>query len=146
MAVTVHIPNHALYQIITGNVNLYTDTIKAILLNTTYTPDIDADATLSDITSDQISTGYGYTQDDKTLANPSATENDTDDKATIEFDDLSWTASGGDIGPFGAMAFYSDTSSDDTITAIIDFGADYTIYDGSSFVPADIVKSMAQGS
>ena len=137
MAITVYKPNHAKYMISTGGVVLSTDTIKAVLLDTSFTPNIDTHATLSDITANQLSTEYGYTQNNKTVTNQAVTENDTTDKAEWDCDDVTWTASGGDIGPFQYLAFYSDTSSDDTVLAIIDYGVSYTITDGASFTAKD---------
>jgi hypothetical protein len=146
MAITVYKPNHAYYMIATGGIVLSTDTIKAILLNTSFTPDIDTHATLSDITSNQLATGNGYTQDDKTLSTPTVTENDTDNKAYVAFDDITWTASGGDIGAFRFMALYSATSSDDTVLAIIDIGEDKTITSGNSWQPEELKFSVAGGA
>ena len=88
---------------------------------------------MSDVTSDQLSTANGYTQNDKTLANVSVTEDDENDKGKVTWNDVTWTASGGSIGPTGAAIIYDDTAADDTVVGCIDFGADYTIPDGSSF-------------
>jgi len=146
MAQTVTLSNHYHAQLLKGNIDWENDTIKIILMNTTYAFDKDADATLSDVTSDQISTGYGYTQDSKTLTTVTVTENDTDDKATVTCDDPAWVASGGSIGPFGAAILYDDTTSDDTVIGCIDFGTDYTVVDSASWTAKDITVDQQQGS
>ena len=134
MAVTATISNHAKYQMAAKQIDLTAtgDAIKLILMNTTFTFDKDAHATLSDVTSDQLATEYGYTQDNITLSNQALTEDDTDDNASFTADDVTITASGGDIGPTGAYILYDDSTADDTILACVDFGTDHTIGDGLS--------------
>lgn len=144
MAVTQYIPNHLFYRLANGGVNFSSDTVKAILLDSTYTVDIDADATLSDITSHQLATNYGYTQNSKTLTGVTVTEDDTNNQVSILYESPTWSASGGDIGPFKAMALYSDTSSDDTIMGIADFGTNLTIPNGTSFSPQNLKFTISQ--
>jgi len=133
MAITCTLSNHYKFQLLSGVIDFDVDTFKIILMNTTFAFDKDAHATLSDVTADQLATGYGYTQNDKTLANVAVTEDDVNDKGKVTFDDVTWTASGGSIGPTGAAIIYDDTTADDTVVGCIDFGTDYTIPDGSSF-------------
>jgi hypothetical protein len=133
MAITCTLSNHYKFQLLSGVIDFDVDTFKIILMNTTFAFDKDAHATLSDVTADQLATGNGYTQDDKTLANVAVTEDDVNDKGKVTFDDVTWTASGGDIGPTGAAIIYDDTAADDTVVGCIDFGTDYTIPNGSSF-------------
>jgi len=138
MAVVLTLSNHYKYQLMDGKIDLSADTLKIILMNTTFAFDKDADATLSDVTADQLATNYGYTQDDETLTTPSLTEDDSNDKGHFSCDDVTWTAAGGDIGPTGAAIIYDDTTSDDTVVGCIDFGVDFTIPNGSSFLIKDI--------
>ena len=142
MAITSTLSNHLKYQLGDGKVDLDTDTLKIILMNTTFSFDKDADATLSDVTSDQLSTGNGYTQNDETLSNVAISEDDTNDRMQMTCDDVTWTASGGSFGPTGAAIIYDDTTSDDTVVGCIDFGDDYTITDGSSIVIKSIVLNL----
>jgi len=138
MPVVTTVSNHAKYQIVAGNIDFSSDVFKAILLNTTFAFDKDSHATLADVSSSQISNGNGYTQNDKTLTGVSILENDTDDKAIISWSDPTWTASGGSIGPFGAMIIYDDTTADDAVVFCVDFGVDYTIPDTGGFEPQGI--------
>lgn len=132
MAITATWSNHGKFQLASGNIDFDANTFKIILMNDTFAFDKDSHATLADVTADQLSTGNGYTQNDKTLANVSVSEDDANDRANVTWDDVTWTASGGSIGPTGAAIIYDDTSPDDTIIGCIDFGTDYTIADGSS--------------
>lgn len=144
MAVVATVSNHAKFKIASGDVNFGSggDVFKVILMNATFTFDKDSHATLSDVTSDQLATEYGYTQDAKVLTGVSLVEDDTNDKAAVTWDNATWTASGGAIGPTGAYIIYDDTTADDTVIACVDFGTDYTINDASSIQLQNIAVSL----
>lgn len=143
MAIVADTSNHYKYVLLNA---VSGHTFKAILMNTTFTFDRDAHATLADVTSDQIATNYGYTQNDKTLTTVSVTEDDVNDQAQFTCDDVTWTASAGDIGPFGAMIIYDETDANDAVVGCIDFGTDYTIVNGASWTGQDIVINLGIGS
>ncbi|MBW2342500.1 MAG: hypothetical protein JRF53_00545 [Deltaproteobacteria bacterium] len=100
MAIVTTWSNHGKFQALSEFFNAYV--FKIILMNNTFTFDKDTHATLSDIAADQLATAYGYTQNDKTLANIVITEDDVNDRVNIAWDDVSWSAAGGSIGPSGA--------------------------------------------
>ena len=138
MAVVLTLSNHYKYMLMDGKIDLSADTLKIILMNNTFAFDKDADATLADVTADQLATEFGYTQDDKTLTTLVLAEDDANDKGNFSCDDPSWTAAGGSIGPTGSAIIYDDTTADDTVIGCIDYGVDYTIPDASAFVIKDI--------
>ena len=142
MAIVVTTSNHFKYQLAKKLIDLSADTIKVILMNSAFTFDKDTHATLADVTASQLTTGGGYTQDDKTLTGLVLTEDDTNDKATMTCDDPTWTATVGGFGPTGALIAYDDTTADDTVMFCADFGTDYTISEDSSLQPQDIVVSL----
>jgi len=136
MAIVVTLSNHWKYQIGKKMVDVSADTFKIILMNDTFAFDKDAHATLADVIaspSAELDTGNGYTQQNKELSGGSWAENDTDDKGIRTFDNVTWTAASGSIGPTGSAVVYDDTTADKTVVGCIDFGTDYTIPDGSSF-------------
>ncbi|SEM55658.1 hypothetical protein SAMN04489760_1223 [Syntrophus gentianae] len=136
MAIICTLSNHWRYQLGAKAVDIANDTFKAILMDDTFVFDKDTHATLADVTaspSTELPTGNGYTRQNKTLSGGSWAENDTSDKGVRTFDNISWTASGGAIGPIGSLVIYDDTTSDDTVVGCIDFGTDYTIPEGSTF-------------
>ncbi len=133
MAIISTLSNHYKKQLADGEIDFSSNVYKIILMNTSFAFDKDAHATLADVTASQLATGNGYTQDNKTLANVAVTEDDTNDKAVITWDNITWTASGGSIGGTGAACIYDDTTSDDTIIGCVDFDTDFTIADGVSF-------------
>ena len=139
MAATAETSNHIKYVLLNA---IATHTLKAILMNSAFAFDRDAHATLADVTASQIATGSGYTQNNKALSGVSVTEDDVNDRAQLTCDDVTFTASGGDIGPFGSMIIYDDDDANDAVLGCIDFGTDYTIADGSSWVGQDIVVNL----
>lgn len=130
--------NHFFFQLGSGNIDFDADSFKIILMATTYTFDIDNDATYADVSANELAGGNGYAQNTKTLANVSLTEDDTDDRLEVTWDDASWTASGGSIGPSPGAIIFDDTSSDDTVVGFIDFGSDQTATDGGTFTVPNI--------
>lgn len=142
MSVTVTVSNHWKYQLGKKAVDVNADTFKIILMNDTFIYDKDVHATLADVLASpscELETGAGYTQQNKELSGGTWTENDTSDKGIRTFDTVSWTASEGSIGPAGCAIIYDESSGSEspvvspTVVGCIDFGADYTIPDGSSF-------------
>lgn len=142
MAVTAVLSNHFKYQQNAGNIDFSADNFKAILMGPSFAFDKDAHATLADVTADQLATGNGYTQDDEAISVLGVDEDDTNDRSNVTLNDVSWTASGGSIGPFGALVIYDDTTADDTIVGCIDLGTDYTISDGFTFLLQDAVLRL----
>jgi len=144
MTIVCTISNHWRYQLGKKLVDVSVDTFKAILMNDTFAFDKDAHATLADVIaspSAELATANGYTQQNKELSGGSWAEDDTNDKGIRTFDDVTWTASGGAIGPTGSMVIYDDTTADKTVVGCVDFGVDYTIPDGSSLqVQAPVVS------
>ena len=134
MAVVATVPNHYKYLLKTKQIDESSDTYKIILMNTVFAFDKDSHALLADVMADQLATAFGYTQDSKILTGVSVTENDTTDKAETRWASVSWTASGGYIGPTGAAIIYNDSVTGDPIACCVDFGVDKTIEDGSGLL------------
>jgi hypothetical protein len=136
MAVISTLSNHWKYQLGKKLVDVSADSFIIILMDNAFAFDKDAHATLADVISApsaELATGNGYTRQTKALSGGAWAEDDPGDKGARTFDNVTWTASGGSIGPTGCAIIYDDTTSDDTVVGCIDFGVDYTIPDGSSF-------------
>jgi len=145
MSIVCTLSNHWRYQLGKKLVDVSADTFKIILVSDTFAFDKDAHATLADVIASptpELATANGYTQQNKTLSGGSWAEDDTNDRGRRQFDDVTWTASGGSIGPTGAAIIYDDTTSDDTVVGCIDFGTDYTIADGTSLALKEIIIDL----
>lgn len=112
-----------------GQINLSTDTFKAVLTNTA--PILATNEVLADIT--QIANGNGYTTGGVTLTSVVWSDPSSDGKWRFTSAQFKWTAAGGAIGPFRYIVIYSDTSTSDKLVGRFDFGSAITIPDGSEF-------------
>src|SRR3990172_2996915 len=117
--------NRGVYSILSGNINLNSNTIKVMLVTSAYTFDPDHNF-VSNVNSFELTVG-GYTggfggAGRKTLSNKEFTENDTDDLAYFDDTaDLTWTslATGETIG--GAILIKEVTNDGDSpIIAFMD--------------------------
>ena len=105
------------------------DVFKMILMDTGFTFDPDNHDTYADVSASELSTGNGYTAGGATMSGVAVARNDTINKTEITWNNVTWTASGGAIGPGPGAILYDDTVSD-TIVGYIDFGGDQTQADG----------------
>jgi hypothetical protein len=112
-----------------GALDLDTDTIKVMLVTSTYTPDQDAHTKRSDITNEV--SGTGYTAGGAALANKSVTQDNTDNEGVFDADDVQWASAS--ITARGAVLYKSrgGAASADELLFYLDFGADKTASGGN---------------
>ena len=108
-----------------------TDTYKAVIH--TDAPVVATDATVADLT--QISGSNGYTTGGSSIAFNSTRTGGT---ITATATDVTWTASGGNLGASTTgryVSVYDDTptSPADPLVCSFDYGATFTVADGESF-------------
>ena len=108
--------------IMNGALDLDTDTIKVMLVTSSYTPDQDAHTKRSDVTNEVV--GTGYSAGGAALANKAVTADNTDNEGVFDADDLTWSSS--TITARGAVLYKSrgGASSADELLCYIDFGSD----------------------
>lgn len=132
MAVTVHAYNNFVRDAFAGDVHLTTDVFKAILTNG-YTFNA-SHVDLTNITG-ELPTGNGYTAGGQTISN--ITLNFVSPKTKWDCDDLIWSASGGDIGPYDGLVIYSYSSTTPTAKRLVlyaDFGGSTSTPDGQDLL------------
>ena len=105
--------------------DLDSDTIKIMLVTSSYTPDFGAHDFKADV-SNEIS-GTNYTAGGNTLSSLALTQTG----GTIKFDaaDTSWSSA--TITDARGAVIYDDTLTDDPLIAYIDFGADFSSSNGT---------------
>lgn len=106
--------------------NLGSDTLKVVLTNTTPSA---SNTQLSNIT--QISGTNGYTTGGATATTSSSAQSGGVYKLVLA--DVSWTASGGSIGPFEWAVLYNDTATNDELIGYWDYGTAITLTNGNTF-------------
>lgn len=109
--------------------DLESDTLKVALSNSA--PTASTDDTFSDIS--EISAGNGYTAGGTATTVSSSAQSSGTYKLVIT--DVTFTASGGSIGPFQYVILYNDTPSSpaDPLIAYWDNGSAVTLSNGESF-------------
>jgi hypothetical protein len=109
--------------------NLGADTLKVMLTNTA---PVAADEVLADLV--DLSTANGYTAGGSQATQTSSSQ--TSGTYKLVCADVTFTASGGSIGPFRYAAIYNDTptSPADPLIGWWDYGTGVTITDGNSFL------------
>jgi len=129
----VVLSNHFKYQAMKGEIDCDTDVFKTMLMKDTFTFDEDAHAVYTDVSGEEIGTGYGYTARGITLLSGELTEDDVNNRGSMIWGNKpTWIADGGSIGPVGSAVVFDETSADDTIVGCIDSGVDVTATDGTS--------------
>ena len=125
-------PNHIKYLLATKAIDFANDTFKIILMESGFTFDKDTHEEYADVVGNELPTGNGYTQFNKTLAGVAVTEDDVDDRCEVTWNNVTWTAVGGAIGPASGAIILDDTVASDPVVGYIDFLADYTQPDGGT--------------
>jgi len=117
-----------------GTHNLNTDTLKVMLTNTA---PVATNTVKTDIT--EISAGNGYTAGGDDITN---TYTESGGTATLAATDVTFTASGGTIGPFQYAVIYNDTAASDNLVCWFDYGSSITLNDTETFT-VDFGASLA---
>jgi hypothetical protein len=118
-----------------GSIDLDTDTIKLLLVTSTYVPNIDTHTKRSDITNEVV--GAGYTAGGVTLANKTVTVNNTTDKAVFDADDI--TIPNATITARGGVLYKSrgGATTADELIGYLDFVADVVSTGGNFAITFD---------
>lgn len=107
--------------LMTGAIDLDTNTFKCMLVTSAYTPDQDTHEDRADVTNEV--TGTGYTAGGVTLTSLAVSKDDTNNRAEWDFADPVWATS--TITARGAVIYKSTGSAaTDLLVAYIDFGSD----------------------
>lgn len=129
MAAGVTVSNKIKYLLLTKNINFAADTFKMILMASGFVFNKDTHHGYADVSGQELANGNGYTTGGATLAGVSVTEDDTDDRGEVTWSNVSWTATGGPIGPTPGAIIFDDTPTTpqaDPVVQYIDFGGEQT--------------------
>ena len=123
MAVTSFVYGLALQSLVNGEIDFDTDTIKAMLVTSSYTPNQDTHRYKTAVTNE--ATGAGYTARGVTLTGKAVTYDTATNTLVLDADDPTWATA--TISAAG-LVFYKDTGSDGTspLIAFVDFGGTFS--------------------
>ena len=128
--------NSAIDDMARGAIDFDTDTFKAMLVTSTYTPNKDTDDKRDDVTNE--ATGTGYTAGGVTTA-CTVTKDTANDKVTLSFAAVSWATS---TITARALVIYKSrggASSADELVAYNDFGSNVSSAGGTFSVAASTI-------
>jgi hypothetical protein len=131
MPVSITLYNHTVSRFASG-ANAVGDTYKINLYSVFDFDATDTTKALAEGGATQLATQYGYTQDDKALADVAVDIVSTND-AKFSAGNVSWTANLGDIGPASYAMIYNDTDTNKPPVAYIAFGEAKTANTGTPF-------------
>lgn len=106
--------------------NLQSDTLKVVLSNSA---PVATNTVLANIT--QIANSNGYTTGGSAATQVSSAQ--TSGVYKLILNDVTFTATGGDIGPFRYVVLYNHTASNDELIGYFDYTTPLTITSGNSF-------------
>lgn len=107
--------------------NLQSDTIKVMLTNSAPSA---SNTQKSDIT--DITAANGYTAGGTAATVSSSAQTSGTYKLVLA--DVTFTASGGSIGPFRYVVVYNSTATNSELIGYYDYGTNFTLTDGNSFI------------
>ena len=136
MAVAIQFFNSFVESMGDGSIDMDTDTFKTELVNGySYSA---AHTQRSNWSGSALGTGNGYTTGGASMTGTATGWSHSGGTTTWNADDVSWTASGGSIGPATGAVVYSDTSTNDLGVCHVDFddggAGTETAGDGTQFV------------
>jgi hypothetical protein len=121
------------------------DAFKIILMESGFVFNPDTHRCYADVSTDELSTANGYTAGSKALAGVVVTEDTVNDRCSVTWSNVTWTASGGSIGPAAGAIIFDDTITAngvywdaDPVIGYIDFGGDQTQADGGAATISNI--------
>ena len=137
--------NKIKYLLATKVIDFSGDTFKIILMASGFTFDIDAHHIYGDVSGSELGEAYGYTTGGNTLGGVSVSEDDVDDRTECTWNNSTWTASAGTIGPTPGAIIYDDTvgSPVKPIVGFIDFGGEQSQADGGVCTIANLEFRIA---
>lgn len=109
-----------------GALNADTDTLKVYLTNAA--PSASLDSLKADLA--EISAGNGYTAGGEDAQNAASASGGT---ITVVGTDITWTASGGTIGPFRYAVLGNSTATNTPLIGWWDYASSITLSDGETF-------------
>lgn len=143
---TTDASNKIKYLLATKVIDFANDVFKIILMQSGFTFNKDTHHAYADVSGSELGTANGYTAGGNTLAGVSVIEDDTNDRTEITWNNTTWTASGGPIGPSPGAIIYDDTVAAPTakpLVQYIDFEGDQTQADGGTATISNIETRIA---
>ena len=135
------VPNKLTFLLAKKVLDFSADVFKIRLMADGFVFNVDTHAGWADVSASELANGNGYVTGGNTLAGVAVTQDDTDDRTEITWNNSSWTAAGGAIGPSPGAIVIDDTPTTpvaDPIMFYIDFNGNQTQANGGVATIANI--------
>lgn len=126
------------YKLIAAGVDFSSDVFKARLMTTGFSFNRATHTKWADISASELANANGYTTGGVTLGGVALAQDNVNHRATVNWTNPQWTASGGNIGPISGCVVIDDTDSDDLIVLYIPFSPEMTQANGGTFTVAGV--------
>jgi hypothetical protein len=129
--------NSAIDDMARNNIDFDTNTFKAMLVTSSYTPNKDTHDKRDDVTNEV--TGTGYTAGGVTTA-CTVTKDTATDKVTLSFAAVSWASSTITARALVIYKSLGGASSADALVCYVDFGSDVSSAGGTFSVTSSVIS------
>jgi hypothetical protein len=130
VAVTAFWYGNGMKNVQNGTIDLDTDTFKALLTTSLYTPDQDLHDFRDDVTNELAAAG-GYSTGGVTLTTKTLTYDGASNEIRWDFDDPQWTSATFTARKLVIYKSRGGAASADELVMYVDFGADETVASGT---------------
>lgn len=131
MAVTNKNSEQFVLELYRGEHDLENDSLKFILMNSSFVFNPATHATYADISASEIATGGGYTQKTKAVSVTGIAI--ASNVIVVSCESPVWTATTGGIPAVSACCVINDTHATETVVCCCEFGASYSTADTKQF-------------
>lgn len=122
--------NAAKVSLAKAEIDWVNDTVRAVLLTSSYTPNKDSDQYWSDISENEFS-GGSYSAGGVSLTTKAVTQDNTNDRAILDSDDVQFTGITGTFRYVGILQWTGTASTSRLIRLIDPEGANITLTNGT---------------
>ena len=129
--------NSAIDDMARNNIDFDTNTFKAMLVTSSYTPNKDTHDKRDDVTNEV--SGTGYTAGGVTTA-CTVTKDTANDKVTLQFAAVSWASSTITARALVIYKSLGGASSADALVCYVDFGSDVSSTGGTFSVSSSVIS------
>lgn len=120
-----------------GNVDFSSHTFTVMLMQPSFSFTASAHGTVADLSSDEISSNGSYAR--ATLVVHTAWyQDDAGGRGLIVWEDVDFTASGGNYDDFGSVIIYDNSHADDVVVGWINLEATLSVPDGLTYTLENI--------
>ncbi|TWI68565.1 hypothetical protein LZ24_02538 [Desulfobotulus alkaliphilus] len=149
MAVSKTLANGLLFEMGRGNINFETGSFRVLLMSAGYAFDRNTHKTYGQVLADEASGENGYDAGGKALIDDMPwSQDDAQNKALIQWQNTTWTADGGSIGPVASAVVLQWDEADPEASLIVGhiaFGQNITVTNGVSFQLQELGFDMDGG-